>query len=202
MAEENVEEIRVAGTLKVYSAPDDTDLPDPLEFPDAATYDADNGLDAAYELVGFTSPDGSQFSDSKTTTKIMVHQRFRGARTIVTEVASSAQFVMRQWNGASVTLGFGGGEVTSPTADVYVYTPPAPEDLQHRIIAMDSIAGDIIQRFIIKRGMVTGDTTVAFARTEASDLPVTIEADETSSTSTAWVLHTNDPAFADYVTGS
>lgn len=196
MAEENVEEIRVAGTLAVYSAPEDTALPDPAEFPDAATYESDNGLAAAYELLGFTSPEGSQFSDSKTTTGIMVHQRFRKARTIVTEVATSAQFVMRQWNPATVTLGFGGGEITEPASGVYVYTPPDPEDLQHRVIVMDSIDGDIIQRFIIKRGMVSGDTTVAFARTEASDLPVTIEADETSSTSTAWVLHTNDPAFA------
>lgn len=196
MAEESVDEIRVAGTLKVYSAPEDADLPDPADFPDASTYDADNGLSADYELVGFTSPDGSQFSDSKTTAGIMVHQRFRKARTIVTEVASSAQFVMRQWNPTSVTLGFGGGTITEPSAGVYVYEPPAPEDLQHRIIVMDSIDGDIIQRFIIKRGMVSGDTTVNFARTDASDIPITIEADETSSTSTAWVMHTNDPAMA------
>lgn len=196
MAEENVDEIRVAGTLKVYSAPDTADLPDPAEFPDASTYDDDNGLSEDYELVGFTSPEGSQFSDSKTTEKIFVHQRFRAARTIVTEVGTSAQFTMRQWNRTSVLLGFGGGTI-EVVSGIFVYTPPDPETLQHRIIVIDSIDGDIIHRYIIKRGMVSGETTVAFARTEASDLPVTIEADESSSTSTAWVLHTNDPAFGE-----
>ena len=93
MAQENVDEIRVAGTLKVYSADEDAGPPDPTDFPDVATYDDNNGLPAGYELLGFTSPDGSQFTDSKTTEKIMVHQRFRGVRTIVTASASHARAV-------------------------------------------------------------------------------------------------------------
>lgn len=197
MAEENVEEIRVATTLAVYSAPDDAEMPTSVPATKSA-YDSDNELDAAFELLGFTSPEGSQFSDSKTTVKIPVHQRFRGVRTIVTEVGTSAQFVMRQWNAATLNLGFGGVTITEPSSGVYRIEPPAPEELNHRIIVMDAIDGDVINRFVIKRGMVSGDTTVAFARTEASDLPVTIEADEASE-GTAWFMLSNDPSYADAV---
>ena len=194
MGEENVEQIRVAGTLHVYAAPEDTDLPLLADLPaDAEAYASDNGLDPAYVRLGFTSPDGSQFSDSKTVNKIKVHQRFRGVRTVVTEVATTAKFVLRQYDPDSVKLGFGGGDFTYSGGNTQ-YDPPDPSVVDRRVIVLDAIDGDIIDRYVIKRGMVSGDVTAAFARTEASDIPLTIEADEASD-GQAWLWQTNDPAF-------
>lgn len=195
MAEENVDQIRVAGTLHVYAAPDGTTLPALADLPaSAAAYAIDTGLDAAFVALGFTSPDGSQFSDSKTSSKIMVHQRFRGVRTVVTEVNSTAQFVLRQYDPDTVALGFGGGEFTYIDGATQ-YDPPDPSVVDRRVIVLDAIDGDIIDRYVIKRGMVSGDVTAAFARTEASDIPITIEADE-STDGQAWYFQTNDAAFA------
>ena len=193
MAEE-VDEIRIAGTFSVFAAPEGTVVADEVPA-DRDAYDLDNGLDAAFIEVGFTSPDGSKFTDSKTVVKIPVHQRFRAPRTIVTERSTMADFVMRQFNADNVPLAFGGGAVTEPTAGTYKYTPPAVEDLDYRVYVLDTIDGDIIYRYVIKRGMVSSNTETQMSRTAASDLPITIEADEPTE-GQAWYLLSNDPAMA------
>lgn len=197
MAEQNVEQVRVATTLRVQVAPEGTTLPTTVPA-DAAAYASDPELDAAFVEVGFTSPDGSQFTDSKTTTGIPVHQRFRPVRTIVTEVASTVAFVMRQYDKDSFKLGFGGGEFTDVGDGVTRYDPPDPSVIDRRVVVLDAFDGDIIDRYVIKRGVISGDVTAGFTRSAASDIPVTLAADEATD-GQAWYFLTNDPEFAEGV---
>lgn len=152
---------------------------------------------AAWVDLGYASEDGVTFRDSKSTERINVWQMFHAARHIVTEVDTSASFVLRQWSKDTVPFAFGGGTITTtagPPAH-YLYTPPSPEVIQEKAVGIEWIDGTKTYRLVLPRVMVTEGVETNLTRTGPSDLPITVSVMGTDG-ATGWTLRTNDPAFA------
>lgn len=180
----NVDEIVVGANGSIWTAPVGTAAPaDEVAAPGAGWVD-----------LGYASEDGVTLTDSKTLETISVWQLFYAARRIVTERDLTIGFVLRQWNGENVKLGFGGGEITAPSAGHFKYVPPAPEDLDERAFLIDWQDGTKNYRLVLSRGMVTENLETNLTRTGAADLPITVSliGDDAGD---PWYLLTDDPAF-------
>jgi hypothetical protein len=160
--------------------------------------DIDAAFGAGWVDLGYTSEDGVTVTDSNTLETIPVWQLFYPARRIITERDFTVAFALRQFSGQQVEFAFGGGEVTSDGAGKYRFTPPAPEDLDERALAIEWLDGDKTFRLILPRGMVTENVETQVVRTAAADLPVTFGVIGTD-TGQPWYLLTDDPDFADAV---
>lgn len=162
--------ILVAGNLRISTAPLGTTLPTALPT-DPSTLN----LDAAFKDLGYTSPDGSKFTTTRTTEGIQVHQERGNVRTLVTDELAQATFNLREWNRETVTTSFGGGTITSPASGVWKYEPPAPEDISEFSAVLDLFDGDQIWRFVLRRAMVSNSPESNFIRTGSADLPITLD---------------------------
>lgn len=184
MAGKDVDEIVVGANGTVWAAPVGT----------AAPADQDAVPGAGWLDLGYTSEDGVTFRDAKTLEAIPVWQLFHPARRIVTERDTNVEFVLRQWGKDQVPFAFGGGEVTTPTAGNFKYTPPAPEEIDERALMVDWQDGTKHYRLVIIRGMVSEGVETNFVRAAAADLPITFSVNG-SDVGDPWYLLTDDPAF-------
>lgn len=152
---------------------------------------------ATWVDLGFTSEDGVTVTDSKTTEAIPVWQLFYPARRIVTERELSVAFTLRQFSGNQVEFAFGGGAVSLDSAGKYRFTPPSPETLDVRKLAIEWTDGSKTYRLIIPKGMVTENVETKIARTNAADLPITFSVIGDDTIAAPWYMLTNDPTFAE-----
>lgn len=181
----------VGGTAHVFTAPVGTPLP---TTPTGT-------LNSQFLSVGYTTEDGIRFADEKTVSEIRALQSFYPIRRIVTGRASMAEFTMLEWDQKTVPLAFGGGAITEPTAGVFRYDPPDPEDLDERAMVIDITDGDDHHRFVIRKGMVTSNAESTFLRTDAAKLPLTFAALGVDGEK-PWYFLTDDDAFGAIVAGS
>lgn len=159
--------------------------------------DIDDPWGAGWTELGYTSEDGLKFADGKTIVDILVWQLFYPARKIITARDFTTEFVLRQFDGPTVKLGFGGGEVSDIGAG-YRYTPPAPSFIDERALGCEWLDGDKVFRLVIPRGLVTSNVEGEVKRSAATDLPITFGVIG-SDTDDPWYFDTNDESFADLV---
>jgi hypothetical protein len=150
---------------------------------------------AGWTDLGYTSEDGVTVTESRDLENIPVWQLFYPARRIITGRDLTIAFVLRQWSSDTVSLAFGGGDITWVAAGQYKYEPPAPEFIDERSLAVDWIDGDKNYRLIVPRGMVTENVETNITRTAAADLPITFGIIGSDDTGAPWTLFTDDPAF-------
>lgn len=180
----DVDDIIVGANGTVWVAPVGTAAPTtPVAVPGAGWLD-----------LGYTSEDGVSLVDGKTVEPIRVWQLFHAARRVVTERETTISFVLRQWGKDQVKLAFGGGTVTEPTAGVFKYEPPNPEDLDERALMIDWADGAKHYRWINLRGNVSDNVESQLVRTAAVDLPIAFGILGTDGVK-PWYLLTDDPAF-------
>lgn len=151
--------------------------------------------DAAWVDLGFATEDGVTFTDAKTLAEIPVWQLFYPARRIVTARDLTIAFTLRQWSKDTVTLGFGGGTFSTPTAGHHKYVPPAPDEIDERALMVDWADGAKAYRLVLTRGLVRENVSTKLSRANAADLPISFGLLGTD-TGDPWVLLSNDPAFA------
>lgn len=156
--------------------------------------DIDAAYSGAWTDLGFTSEDGVTFTDAKTLETIPVWQLFYPARRIISERDATAVFALRQFSGNQVEFAFGGGEVSADGAGKYRFTPPSPEIVDERRLAIDWQDGDKNYRLIFAKGMVTENVETKILRTAAADLPITFGIIGEDGVD-PWVILTDDPAF-------
>lgn len=123
--------------------------------------------------LGYTDENGIKLTDSKTLADIPVWQLFYPARKIITARDFNVDFVLRQFDGPTVTLAFGGGEVTEDSPGNYRYTPPDPEFIDERALGLEWLDGDKVFRLLISRGLVGNNVASDITRSKAADLPIT-----------------------------
>lgn len=152
---------------------------------------------AGWVELGYADENGAKFTDSKTITDIPVWQLFYAARKIVSARDFTVDFVLRQFDGPTVSLGFGGGSV-SDLGDGFRYTPPAASVIDERALGLEWLDGDKVFRLVVPRGLVTSNVTGEVKRTAATDLPITFGVIG-SDTADPWYFDTNDPSFADLI---
>lgn len=136
--------------------------------------DVTTALNAAFTEIGYVSEDGVTFTNGQEIEDINAWQSFYPIRKVVTAKNTSVQFVMRQWNAATVAFAFGGGTVDT-SAGLATYEPPAPGELDERCLVVEWEDGDDTYRLVLPRGMVTGEVESNVVRSAAADLPISFD---------------------------
>jgi hypothetical protein len=182
----NADSITVAGNGTVRVAPVGSTQPTtPTASPAAAWLD-----------LGYTNEDGVTFTESKEIEDILAWQSFYPVRKIITGKEATLAFSLEEWDERSIPLAFGGGTVTSPSAGVWRYEPPAPETIDLRAMMIDWQDGIKNYRLIVPRGLVTESVETNLTRTGAALLPITFSAIPASTTDDAYILLTDAIAFS------
>lgn len=184
----SVEEIVVGANGAIYNARPGSPLPGSINQP----------LDPAHWIdLGYASEDGVTWTDGKSTTPIRAWQSFYDLRRMVESREGTATFSLLQWNGDTVRLAYGGGDIVEPEPGAYRYVPPPPEELGESMLAIEWQDGAKDYRLVLPRGNVSDNVETNIVRTEAGMLPITF-AILGSDTGDPWYFDTNDPAFAGY----
>jgi len=173
-------EIRVGISGSVHVAPLGTTVPD----------DATTALDAAFIDLGAITEDGIALSPSRSIEKIRAWQSAKAVRTVVTEDELSIAFSLMQWNADSIDLVFGGGTFSVANTTETQYVPPAAGTIDERIFVFEWVDGDVSNRLLVPRGMVSEIGEIAVVKTSAIELAMTVEV--LGSTPDDFVYFTDD----------
>jgi hypothetical protein len=177
----------IAGSGQVYVAPVGTALP-------AAENTA---LNSAFAGLGYHTEDGVSVNQSREVIKHRAWQTKADIRRTSESEGFQVTFALEQWNEESVVLAFGGGAVSSPSANKYKYTPPTAAAAEYeRSLICDVIDGSTILRFVIPKGTPVEGVETQFTRSQMGVLSVTFEAMEPDDGTPQWHLLTNSAAFA------
>lgn len=164
----------------------------------AVPADTGTAFGAGWVELGYTDENGLKFTDGKTIVDIPVWQLFYPARKIITARDFTVDFALRQFDGPTVSLAFGGGTVASDGGGGFTYEPPDPSFIDERALACEWLDGDKIYRLFLPKGLVTSSVATEVVRTKASDLPITFGIIGQDGIA-PWALDTNDASFADLV---
>lgn len=164
------------------------------EIGTAAPTNATTALAAGWSDLGYVSEDGATFSEGKDITDINAWQSFYPIRYIVNSRQVTVSFTLRQWNNKTVEFALGGTITGGPTD--FTYTPPSPEELDLRQMALEWYDSSKSYRLYIRRGLVTENVETQLIRTDAANLPITFSAMDPGSGTAVYSLFTNDANFA------
>lgn len=181
------DELVVAADASVHVAPVGTTGPS-----DIAT-----ALDAAFVDLGYTSEDGIEMTPSVDINEIRAHQALYPVRRNVTGRSLDLGFTVLQWNQEAIKLAFGGGSFATTVGPpaYHTYTPPAPEDIDYRALALEWQDGTKTYRLHVPKALVTDTSAITLARSDAAGLPLTFSVIATDGAD-PFSLLTDDPAFA------
>ena len=165
----NPNEIRVAGTGRILTAPLGTALP-----PDVSTEWAADWTD-----LGYTTTDGIKFNKKDKIDPVDTWQSVSPARFVYSDRDLTVKFQLLQLNEDTLPFFFGGDAVAEGPAGstVYRYELSAEPKKDERMLGVEFADGDVIKyRFIIRRGQVTETEELQLTRTAAVRLGVTFTA--------------------------
>lgn len=164
--------VRVAGTGEVYFADTST----------AAPTDSTTAL-SAWTGLGYTDPNGVQFTFSRNTSDI---DAWQGSKLRVVNNSEPVSFTvaLRQINTAVLLFAFGGGVVVGNA-----FTPPAEGTNAIRSAAIDVTDNTLKYRYYFPRVQIAGDVSFTLARTDAITTSLTVGV---LSNTPKWKLFTND----------
>lgn len=155
-------EIVVAGGGSVHVAPVGTSAPT----------DPTSAYAAGWKEIGYTTEAGVKLHDAKTMVEIKAWQAFYPVRRIISARDFTVTFALQQWDYYTVPLAFGGGTITTPSAGVFKYAPPAAGDIDNRALGIDWNDGSTHFRLVIPNGVVQDAVDTELTRTKESDLPI------------------------------
>ena len=175
----SADEVRVAGTGRVYTAPKGTALPTTV----------DSALPAEWTDLGYVTTDGVSFTFSRETEDLAAWQGDK-IRVLSLSEPKMVEFTLMQTDAAVLETAFGGGTVV--TADgVTTYTPPLRGENVERSMVIEFLDDDITYRYAFARVQQEGDVNFVLTREGAVEYPVTFGVLEATP---AYTIITNDPA--------
>ena len=179
MAGNNVTEVVVGATGKIYVGPTSATAPTNINSP----------LVTPWVELGFVSEDGAKLTDAKTIENIGAWQSFYPVRILETARMAKAAFALEQWNTATLSLAAGGGTV-STAGTGKKFTPHAAGTISEWSIVIDLTDGAITDRFVIPKCMVTSALESQHNRTDLALMPVEVEAIGVNGVD-AWLFYSN-----------
>lgn len=182
----NAGEIVIGSNGSIFSALPGSPIPASINDP----FDPASWID-----LGYASEDGVTWADGKSLFDVNVWQSFYPARKGVESREGTATFTLMQWNGDTVKLAYGGGDVVEVDDGAYRYVPPDPSEVGEKMLGIEWEDGDKDYRLVLPRGMVSDGVETNIVRTAAGMLPITFSVLGTDG-SDPWFFDTNDPAFA------
>lgn len=183
----NADEIVVGANGSIYTAAVGATIPATIAAP----------LGGSWTELGYVTEDGVTWTDGKTMNSIRAWQSFYDLRRIVESREGMLAFSLMQWDETTIPLALGGGEIaeSAPGSGLFRYTPPAPEFIDERAMAVEWSDGDKDYRLIFPKGIVSENVETNIVRTGAALLPITFALLGEEGVE-PFILDTNDPAFA------
>ena len=175
----SADEVRVAGTGRVYTAPKGTALPTTV----------DSALPAEWTDLGYVTTDGVSFTFSRETEDLAAWQGDK-IRVLSLSEPKMVEFTLMQTDAAVLETAFGGGTVETD-AGVTTYTPPLRGENVERSMVIEFLDDDITYRYAFGRVQQEGDVNFVLTREGAVEYPVTFGVLEATP---AYTIITNDPA--------
>lgn len=179
----DADELFVAGTGKVLIAPVGT----------AAPADEDTAFAAGWIDLGYVTPEGVKMNVEWDREDIDAWQSPDPLRTLWTARRITFTFALRQWNENNIPLAFGGGAVVdNPAATHKKYEFPATIGPNPKALAIEAVDGLEVARIITPRADLNDNVEVTFARTQNSDLALSMRVLASSGVAPAYIL--GDPS--------
>lgn len=175
----SADEVRVAGTGRVYTAPKGTALPTTV----------DSALPADWTDLGYVTTDGVSFTFSRDTEDLAAWQGDK-IRVLSLSEPKMVEFTLMQTDAAVLETAFGGGTIETD-AGVTTYTPPLRGENVERSMVIEFMDDDITYRYAFARVQQEGDVNFVLTREGAVEYPVTFGVLEATP---AYTIITNDPA--------
>lgn len=177
MAGLEAQNVVVAGTGTVWTAPEDTPPPTDLA-----------PLTSPWLDMGYVSEEGVTFTVSREQEDIAAWQSLEPVRVLVTAEPKVIGFELMEFDTESLMLAFRGGTVTGTTTKTY--TPPDPGAEDVRSMVVDGIDGDSTFRFYFPRVALQGDVEWALVRSDAVRLPLEFQV---LASTTKWAILSDHP---------
>ena len=175
----SADEVRVAGTGRVFTAPKGTALPT----------EVDTALPADWTDLGYVTTDGVSFTFSRETEDLAAWQGDK-IRVLSLSEPKMVEFTLMQTDAAVLQTAFGGGTIET-AAGVTTYTPPARGENVERSMVIEFMDDTITYRYAFGRVQQEGDVNFVLTREGAVEYPVTFGVLEATP---AYTIITNDPA--------
>ena len=179
-------EILIAGSGSISVAPVGTTLP---TSPTAS-------LNAAFVELGYVTEDGVTLTVEPQVDEYMAWQSRQAVRRELTSQAISVAFELEQFNPDTISLAFGGGEVTT-TGGVSRFDFVSDGDvLDERSLVVDwSDGASRNYRAVFERGNVTDNVETKLSRTGLATLPITFSVLDALDGGAPGYILTDDEAF-------
>lgn len=160
--------------------------------------DVTTGWSAAWTNLGLISEDGPTVQPGMDSTPFNAWQEFFPVRTVVSGRSMEWTFTLIQKNGTNLKLAFGGGTITALGGGLYSYDPPDPSAVDYRAFGLEVNDGGIIDRYVLRRGIVTAIDAVPFKKDEPVSFALTVSASAApGADDLPWgIVASNDPAMA------
>lgn len=175
----SAEEVRVAGTGRVFTAPKGTALP--------TTVTGD--MPADWSDLGYVTTDGVSFTFSRETEDLAAWQGDK-IRVLSLSEPKMVEFTLMQTDAAVLQNAFGGGTISTEDG-VSTYTPPVRGENTERAMVIEFVDDAITYRYAFGRVQQEGDVNFVLTREGAVEYPVTFGVLEATP---AYTIITNDPA--------
>lgn len=156
------DQILVAGGGKVLLAPVGSTAPT----------DTTTAWDGAFKDLGYTTEDGVVLSPNLSVTDIEAWQSFEPVRRIVTGRGMTISFTLLQMTREALLMAFNGGSFTGTTT--VTYTPGSAGSIYERMLGVEAVDGDKIVRLVIPRVEISDVGDIAFTKTGATEIPLTL----------------------------
>jgi hypothetical protein len=168
-------ELYVAGTGNIYTAPEDTPMPDAASLPPTTPWDEH----------GYTTEDGVTFTFGKTTDELKGWQSFDTLRLITTEAPKSVKFALMQSNVINLTLALGGGTVDSVTG---IFTPADASVLDMRALYISANDGGEVWTLWAPRVLLSDNVELMWKKSDAASTELTFSIQATSDGSPPYLM--------------
>jgi hypothetical protein len=154
--------------------------------------DPTTALDGAFFDLGYLTEDGVTFTSTPTVEELRAWQEADPVRRLTTQRALTVSGSLMQVNQTNFVTVFG-GSWTSPSAGVYKFTPPLPQDaLGESAVVVRSQDGDKNNNYNIFRANITEAVESTLSRSAAQLLPFTFSALSPSGGGASWEFLTDD----------
>lgn len=175
-------EVRVGTTGQLFVAPLGSTPPT----------DTTTALDAAFVDLGYLTEDGVSLAVDTNREDFRAWQTTSPVRSVVTEQTLTSTFTLLQRNADNLKLAFGGGTVALSGAGPDVIFTPPPAGVDERMFVLEVVDGDVIDRYLLHRGVPSLSGEVNFQRGELTGYEM--EVTHLESDDGVWQLITNDAA--------
>lgn len=167
-------EVRVGVTGQLYVAAVGTTAPTTTA----------GGWPSGWVPLGSITEDGPTMTPGMDVSETKEWQSLYTIRRTVTGRSLEWKFKLQQRNATTFELAFGGGSLdeTSPGSGIFVYTPPDAAFVDERAFGLEVQDGDIVDRYVLSRGLVTNVSDIMFRRSEATGFELTVAALGSGST--------------------